>query len=82
MARRNWINPITLVVIALIALAIYFFAFPPTTEVEEQSQPSVPVRTQVVAMSEYRDVIEALGTAQANETGEITSQTQDIVEAI
>ena len=82
MARRNWINPITLVVIALIALAIYFFAFPPTTEVEEQSQPSVPVRTQVVAMSEYRDVIEALGTAQANETVEITSQTQDIVEAI
>ena len=42
MARRNWINPITLVVIALIALAIYFFAFPHATQVEEQSQPSVP----------------------------------------
>tara|TARA_B100000700_G_C15030788_1_gene850407 strand:- start:1828 stop:2883 length:1056 start_codon:yes stop_codon:yes gene_type:complete len=82
MARRNWINPITFVVIALIALAIYFFAFPPAKKVEEQSQPSVPVRTQIVAMSEYRDVIEALGTAQANETVEITSQTQDIVDAI
>ena len=82
MARRSWINPLTIVLIALIALAVYFFAFPPAQEEQERQQPSVPVRVQTASMSEFRDVIEALGTAQANETVAITTQTQEVVESI
>ncbi|MGM0526328.1 MAG: efflux RND transporter periplasmic adaptor subunit [Pseudomonadota bacterium] len=82
MARRSWINPLTVVVVILIALAVYFFGFPPEEKVQQREQPSVPVRTQVAEISEFRDVIEALGTAQANETVSITAQTQDVVQAI
>lgn len=82
MARRSWINPLTVVVIVLIALAVYFFGFPPQQQNQEREQPSVPVRVQTAEISEFRDVIEALGTAQANETVAITSQTQEVVEKI
>ncbi|RUO73745.1 efflux RND transporter periplasmic adaptor subunit [Idiomarina seosinensis] len=82
MARRSWINPLTVVVVILLALAVYFFGFPPEEKVQQREQPSVPVRTQVAEISEFRDVIEALGTAQANETVSITAQTQDVVQAI
>ena len=82
MARRSWINPLTVIVLILIALAIYFFGFPPQQQEQERQQPSVPVRVQVAELSEFRDVIQALGTAQANETVAITAQTQDVVEKI
>lgn len=82
MARRSWINPLTVVVIVLIALAVYFFGFPPQQQNQEREHPSVPVRVQTAEISEFRDVIEALGTAQANETVAITSQTQEVVEKI
>lgn len=82
MARRSWINPLTIIVIVLIALAVYFFGFPPQQQTPEREQPSVPVRAQTAAISEFRDVIEALGTAQANETVVITSQTQEVVDKI
>ncbi|AVJ56944.1 efflux transporter periplasmic adaptor subunit [Idiomarina sp. OT37-5b] len=82
MARRSWINPLTVIVLVLMALAIYFFGFPPQQQEQERQQPSVPVRVQVAELSEFRDVIQALGTAQANETVAITAQTQDVVEKI
>lgn len=82
MARRSWINPLTVVVIALIALTVYFFGFSPKQQEQQREQPSVPVRVQTAELSEFRDVIEALGTARANETVAITSQTQEVVEKI
>lgn len=82
MARRSWLNPLTLIVAVLVALAGYFFAFPSEQQQQQSDQPSVPVRTQVAEVSEFRDVIEALGTAQANETVDITAQTQDVVKSI
>ncbi|MCP1338788.1 efflux RND transporter periplasmic adaptor subunit [Idiomarina sp. M1R2S28] len=82
MAKRSWINPITIVVVVLIAAAVYLFGFPPETKVEEVKEQSVPVKTQTAEISEFRDTIEALGTAMANETVRITAQTQDVVEKI
>lgn len=82
MARRSWINPLTVVVVVLIAFAVYFFAFPPEPQQQQRQQPSVAVHTQIAEISEFRDIIEALGTAQANETITITAQTQDVVQAI
>ncbi|PHQ88438.1 MAG: efflux transporter periplasmic adaptor subunit [Idiomarina sp.] len=82
MAKRSWINPITIVVVVLTAAAVYLFGFPPETKVEEGKEQSVPVKTQTAEISEFRDTIEALGTAMANETVRITAQTQDVVEKI
>nr|WP_287796278.1 efflux RND transporter periplasmic adaptor subunit [Idiomarina sp.] len=82
MAKRSWINPITIVVVVLTAAAVYLFGFPPETKVEGGKEQSVPVKTQTAEISEFRDTIEALGTAMANETVRITAQTQDVVEKI
>lgn len=82
MANRSWINPITLVVIILIAAAVYLFGFPPKEQVQSGQEQAVPVAIQTAEMSEFRDTIEALGTAMANETVEITAQTQDVVDKI
>ena len=35
MAKRSWINPITIVVVVLLAAAIYLFGFPPKEAVEQ-----------------------------------------------
>jgi membrane fusion protein (multidrug efflux system) len=82
MAKRSWINPITIVVVVLLAAAIYLFGFPPKEVVEQGEQQAVPVKVQQAEVSEFRDTIEALGTAMANETVEITAQTQDVVDKI
>lgn len=82
MAKRSWINPITIVVVILMAAAIYLFGFPPKEEIEEGKEETVPVKVQTAEISEFRDTIEALGTAMANETVRITAQTQDVVEKI
>jgi|TARA_R100000687_G_scaffold144_2_gene132 membrane fusion protein (multidrug efflux system) len=82
MAKRSWINPITIVVVILIAAAVYLFGFPPAEKVEEGKEQTVPVKIQTAEISEFRDTIEALGTAMANETVRITAQTQDVVEKI
>lgn len=83
MAARNLFNPITIVLILAAAAAIYFLGIAdPTAGKEERPQNPVPVRVQTVQMSEFRDVIEALGTAQANESIVVTAQTQDIVMAV
>jgi membrane fusion protein (multidrug efflux system) len=82
MAKRSWINPITIVVVILMAAAVYLFGFPPEEKVEEGKEQTVPVKIQTAEISEFRDTIEALGTAMANETVRITAQTQDVVEKI
>lgn len=82
MADRSWFNPLTVIVVVLIGLAVYFFAFPPEKQTQQREQPGVPVQTQIAEISEFRDVIRALGTAQANETVAITAQTQDVIEAL
>ncbi|WP_404400368.1 efflux RND transporter periplasmic adaptor subunit [Idiomarina seosinensis] len=82
MANRSWFNPLTVIVVVLIGLAVYFFAFPPEEQAQQRDQPGVPVRTQIAEISEFRDVINGLGTAQANETVAITAQTQDVIEAL
>lgn len=83
MAARNLFNPISIFVVLAIAAGIYFYGFAdPNTGKEERPQNPVPVRIQLAQMSEYRDVIEALGTAQANESIVVTAQAQDIVMAV
>ncbi len=82
MAIRNIFNPISLVIVLLAVAAAYFFGFANTQQQHQRSQQPVPVRVQQAEMSEFRDVIEAIGTAQANESIVVTAQTQDVVMAV
>lgn len=83
MAARNLFNPITIILLIAAVAVVYFLGIAdPNAGKEERPQNPVPVRVQTVQMSEYRDVIEALGTAQANESIVVTAQAQDIVMAV
>lgn len=82
MAARNLVNPISIFVVLAAAAAAYFLWFADPIVKEERPQNPVPVRIQSAQISEFRDVIEALGTAQANESIVVTAQAQDIVMAV
>lgn len=83
MAFRQLINPISLFVVALGAVAIYLTWFADNgPSADERPQQAVPVRLQTLQSSEFRDVIEALGTARANESIIVTAQVQDIVTGV
>lgn len=83
MAARNLFNPIAIFVALIAAALVYFFLFAdPQAGKEEKPQSAVPVRIQTAQISEFRDVIEALGTAQANESIVVTAQAQDIAMAV
>lgn len=78
----KFLNPISLVVVLLAVTAVYFGFFH-SPEVEEQrQQQAVPVKVTEVTEQPFRDVIESLATARANESVLITAQTQDKVVAV
>ncbi|MBY6064362.1 efflux RND transporter periplasmic adaptor subunit [Pseudidiomarina sediminum] len=75
-------NPISLVVV-LLAVAAVYFSFLHTPSVEEQRpQRAVPVKVTEVVKQPFRDIIESLATARANESVMITAQAQDKVVAV
>lgn len=82
MAARNVFNPVSIVVLILAAAVAYFYWFAEVAPKEERPQNPVPVEVQSAQISEFRDVIEALGTAQANESIVVTAQAQEIVMAV
>lgn len=83
MAKRALVTPISIVVVILAALVAYVFFIAEHEEgSDNENSQAVPVRVQVAEESEFRDVIEALGTAKANESVVITAQSQELVESI
>ncbi|WP_258240998.1 efflux RND transporter periplasmic adaptor subunit [Pseudidiomarina homiensis] len=75
-------NPITLVVLLLVVAAGYFSFFHEPVIEEQRQQQAVPVKVTEAKVQPFRDIIEALGTAQANESVVITAQTQEKVTAV
>ncbi|MEX1220669.1 MAG: efflux RND transporter periplasmic adaptor subunit [Idiomarina sp.] len=83
MANRALVTPISIVVLILLVLVAYVFLVAEQgADGGNDNAESVPVRVQVAEESEFRDIIEALGTAQANESVVITAQSQELVESI
>lgn len=82
MAKRTLFTPISIVIFLLIALTAYIYIIAPQNEEKKERDQTVPVRVQVAQQIEFRDVIEALGTAQANESIVVTAQSQELVENI
>ncbi|MBV1910672.1 MAG: efflux RND transporter periplasmic adaptor subunit [Kangiellaceae bacterium] len=73
--------PSLITILFFIALLIYL-QWPPS-EKEKQNQPRVTdVKTATANQAEFKDVVEALGTAIANEQLQITTKYADVVQAV
>jgi len=65
----------------LVALIVYL-QWPKPEENRSRGPRVVPVKTVIAAKSDFRDVVEAIGTTRANEQVLITSKYADIIEEI
>ena len=81
--KNVYLIPSLSVLILVIFLAIYLFAWNPQEEQKQQAQrPPIPVRIEVVSLGEFVDSIEALGTTFAREAVNITAKNSGIVDEV
>jgi len=73
--------PLLLLVGVLIALVIYL-QWPEKAIKQEQHQRVVSVKTTQIALAEFKDSVEAVGTSRANEQVFITSKYSDLVDEV
>ncbi|ASP46496.1 efflux RND transporter periplasmic adaptor subunit [Cognaticolwellia beringensis] len=73
--------PLLLLVGVLIALVIYL-QWPENTTTKKQHQRVVSVKTTQIALAEFKDSVEAVGTSRANEQVFITSKYSDLVDEV
>ncbi|WDE04137.1 efflux RND transporter periplasmic adaptor subunit [Thalassomonas viridans] len=73
--------PLLLLLSLLIALVAYL-SWPSVKTTKQQKPRVIAVKTAVIGQSEFKDVVQALGTARANEQVLITSKYSDLVEEI
>tara|TARA_R110000744_G_scaffold72879_1_gene146169 strand:- start:17085 stop:18137 length:1053 start_codon:yes stop_codon:yes gene_type:complete len=73
--------PLLLLVGVLIALVIYL-QWPENTTTNKQHQRVVSVKTTKIALAEFKDSVEAVGTSRANEQVFITSKYSDLVDEV
>lgn len=73
--------PLLLILITL-ALLITYLMWPHAQEQKEKFQRVISVNTVLVSEIEFKDVVEAIGTARANEQVLITSKYSDLVDDI
>lgn len=82
MSKNTWFSPLLLVTAALLGLVIYL-NFPAEQEQQQhQRGGTTPVMVFTVNQQAFPVIVEALGTAKANEAVTITAQQSDIVEKI
>ena len=84
MANNNPIAnrlPLFLLLFLLVGITVYI-QWPKSEQKEQKSQRIVPVKTVSVKWAEFKDSIEAVGTARANEQVLITSKYADLLEEI
>ena len=73
--------PLFIILSSLIALIIYI-QMPEEESSDQKFQRVVSVKVTKAALAEFKDTIEAIGTAQANEKVSITSKSSDLVEQV
>ena len=73
--------PLLLLVTMLVVLAVYL-QWPKTKITQEKNQRVVSVKTVVIALADFKDAVEAIGTSRANEQVLITSKYSDLVDDI
>lgn len=81
MAKNIRISPLFLAVLLCLGLLAYLY-FPHTENKAPRTKDATPVNVIIATEEPFEVVIEALGTAKANESVNITPQTDDIVDQI
>ena len=81
MSKGLKFSPLLAAVIVAIGLLIYLY-FPQEVIKSERRQNVTPVVLYEVQEAEFEVVVEALGTAKANESVRLTAQQTDIVQSI
>ncbi len=72
----------SLIILSSLVILIAYLQWP-DAEITKQKKPRiVSVKTVSASLAEFRDVVEALGTARANEQVLLTTKYSDIVEAV
>ncbi|SEK51925.1 membrane fusion protein, multidrug efflux system [Colwellia chukchiensis] len=73
--------PLFILVSLLVALIVYL-QWPQAITAQEKRQRIVSVKTVKIALAEFKDAVEAIGTSRANEQVFITSKYSDLVDEI
>ncbi|MDU0352674.1 efflux RND transporter periplasmic adaptor subunit [Paraglaciecola aquimarina] len=81
MSKGKILSPILIALILVSGLLVYLY-LPTDEQQQKQTSTTTPVRTYTVVEQEFPVTVEALGTANANESTTITAQTSDIVQSI
>lgn len=72
----------SLIILSLLVVLIAYLQWPDDEITKQQKPRIVSVKTVNASLAEFKDVVEALGTARANEQVLLTTKYSDIVEAI
>ena len=81
--KNVYLIPSLSILILVIFLAIYLFAWNPVEEQQQRGQrPPTPVRIEIVSLGKFVDSIEALGTTFAREAVNITAKNSGIVDQV
>ncbi|MBL4941654.1 MAG: efflux RND transporter periplasmic adaptor subunit [Colwellia sp.] len=80
-------NPITsrlplFIILSLLVGLVIYLQWPEAEQHKKKFQRIVPVKTTTVKLAEFKDSIEAIGTARANEQVLITSKYSDFVDEV
>ncbi|MCY7295559.1 efflux RND transporter periplasmic adaptor subunit [Alteromonas sp. a30] len=81
MSRKSAFSPIAVALVVVIALLIYL-NLPEAQKQGNQNRPAPPVKLAAASMKALPIVVEALGTARANEALTITAQETDTISQI
>ncbi|WP_088330638.1 efflux RND transporter periplasmic adaptor subunit [Lacimicrobium sp. SS2-24] len=81
MAKKFSLSPVLILLLLVVAVTLYLYLQP------QQAQPSrqmraVPVKVEEVTQQDFAVIVEALGTANANEAVQITAQQSEVVATI
>lgn len=81
MSKGLKLSPLLLALVAVIALLVYLY-IPQSTEQKQRRGGATPVVVHEVKIEQFEVVVEALGTAKANESVMLTAQTSEVVHSI
>ncbi|MFT2090294.1 efflux RND transporter periplasmic adaptor subunit [Paraglaciecola sp. 2405UD69-4] len=81
MSKGLKFSPLLIGLVVCVALVVYLY-LPKETEEKSQTEFAASVVTHVVKKEEFEILVEALGTATANESVMITAQTSDVIQKL
>ncbi len=82
MSKTAWLSPLMLITLAMIGLVVYLNFGTEEAATNGPRGGATPVVTYLASAQDFPVIVEALGTAKANEAVTLTAQQSDIIEKI